>query len=309
MVKTKNANVGKEGHGEAGGSSRGGKKGKGKQVARSKTSLDKFISVQAATNYEDWTQKKRKIAPGHRVDLSDMGGIKIILALFYDFGWGSLLIVNESFYPMILYEFYANLQRGKTQSGGNVITSRVNGKNIVFDDKLLNSILETPEDGMCFYIKNKKFFDPNLYSEKRILNHIISNIVIPNVGHKSSITNMHSFVMLAMHEYIKMNFGYIATEHMLATQSSSTKCFPYGYFLTKVFQHFKITFFGPNDHIGIGEIYNQNIFKRMGFSRNEDGGLIRGSQEKDSENSKEEEEDEGNEPKNMAKDETNEEKI
>ncbi|KAI5649180.1 hypothetical protein M9H77_35185 [Catharanthus roseus] len=79
-------------------------------------------------------------------------------------------------------------------------------KKIVLDDKLLNSILETPEDGMCFYTKNKKCFDQNLYrivlkrSEDRtvakldaygrILHHIISNIVIPNVGHKSSITNI-----------------------------------------------------------------------------------------------------------------------
>ncbi|KAI5650021.1 hypothetical protein M9H77_36026 [Catharanthus roseus] len=120
---------------------------------------------------------------------------------------------------------------------------------------------------------------------------------------------MHSFVMLAMHEHRKMNFGYIVIEHMLATQYSSTNCLPYGYFLTKVFQHFKITFFGPNYHIGIGKIYNQNTFKRMGFSRNEDGRLIRGGQEEDSENSKKEEEDEGNEPENMDKDETNEVEI
>ncbi|KAI5682795.1 hypothetical protein M9H77_04023 [Catharanthus roseus] len=144
---------------------------------------------------------------------------------------------------------------------------------------------------------------------RRILHHIISHIVIPNVAHKSSITNMHSFVMLAMHEHKKINFGDIAIEHMLATQSSSTKCFPYGCFLTKVFQHFKITFFGPNDHIGIRKIYNQNTFKRMGFSRNEDGGLVRGGQEKDSENSEEEEDDEGNEPENMDEDETNEKEI
>ncbi|KAI5664610.1 hypothetical protein M9H77_23933 [Catharanthus roseus] len=143
----------------------------------------------------------------------------------------------------------------------------------------------------------------------RILHHIISNIVIPNVGHKSSITNMHSFVMLAMHENRKMNFGYIAIEHMLATQFSLTKCLPYGCFLTKVFQYFKITFFGPNDHIEIGKIYNQNTFKRMGFSRNEDGGFIRCGQEKDSENSEEEEEDEGNEPENMDEDKTNKEEI
>ncbi|KAI5683090.1 hypothetical protein M9H77_04318 [Catharanthus roseus] len=328
MVKVKNVNIGRDGHGEEGGSSRGGKKKKDKQIARSEIPSDKFISVKAAANYEDWIKKKRKISPGHRVDLSDMAGMEIIPAHFQDIGWGSLLIVNELFYPMMLYEFYANLQRGRIQAGGNVVTSRVNGKNIAFDDRLLNSILETPEDGIFFYTKNRKCFDPNLYSEKRfeelftkgivlntsedrtidkldaygrILHHIISNIVIPNVGHKCSITNMHSFVMLAMHEHRKMNFGYIAIEHMLATQSSSTKCLPYGCFLTKVFQHFNITFFGPNEHIGIGKIYNQNTFKRMGFSRNKDGKLIRGGQEEDSENSEKEEEEkeEGNEPEDV----------
>ncbi|KAI5672719.1 hypothetical protein M9H77_13083 [Catharanthus roseus] len=181
-----------------------------------------------------------------------MGGMEIIPVVFHDIGWGSSLIVNKSFYPMILYEFYANLQMGRVQPGGNVITSRVNGKNIVFDDKLSNSILETPEDG--------------IYS----------------LGHKSSITNIHSFVMLAMYEHREVNFGFIAIEHILATQSSLIKCLPYGHFLTKVFQHFKITFFGPNDHIRICKIYNQNTFKRMGFSRNEDGRLIRGGQEEDS---------------------------
>ncbi|KAI5663319.1 hypothetical protein M9H77_22642 [Catharanthus roseus] len=303
MVKKKNANVG---HSEAGESSRGGKKENRKQVARSETPLDKFISVQAAANYEAWTQKKRKIAPRHLVDLSDMGGMEIIPALFHDISWGSLLIVNEPFYPMMLYEFYANLQRGRNQFGRNAITSRVNGKNILVDDKLLNSILETPEDRMRFYTKNKKYFDQNPYSEKRfeeiltkgivlkrsedrttakldaygrILRHIISNIVIPNVGHKSSIRNMHSFIMLAMHEYRKINFGYIVIEHMLAAQSSSTKCLPYGCFFTKIFQHFEINLVGVGDHIGPGKIYNQNTFKRMGFKRTDEGLFKRGGQQ------------------------------
>ncbi|KAI5675909.1 hypothetical protein M9H77_06859 [Catharanthus roseus] len=72
----------------------------------------------------------------------------------------------------------------------------------------------------------------------RLLHHMISNIIIPNVGHKSFITNMHSVVMLALHEHRRMNFGYMAVEHMLATQTSSTKCLPYGCFLTKFFQYF-----------------------------------------------------------------------
>ncbi|KAI5664562.1 hypothetical protein M9H77_23885 [Catharanthus roseus] len=227
MVKTKNAN-------------------KGKQVARSETLLVKFILVQAVANYEDWTQEKRKIAPGHQFNL--------------------------------LYRL-------------------VNKKNIAFDDKLLNSILETPKDkiekrfeeiftkGIVLKRSEDRTVE-KLDAYRRILHHIISNIVIPNVGHKSSITNMHSFAMLALHEHGKMNFGHFAIEHMLATQSSSTKYLPYGCFLTKVFQHFNIPLFGPNDQIGI----------EAGILKNEEGKLMRGGQEEDSENSEEEEEEEGNEP-------------
>ncbi|KAI5654170.1 hypothetical protein M9H77_31357 [Catharanthus roseus] len=99
---------------------------------------------------------------------------------------------------------------------------------------------------------------------------MISNIIIPNVTHKSSITNMHSFVMLALHEHRRMNFGFMVIEHMLATQTSSTKCLPYGCFPTKVFQYFVLNLVGVGDHIGIGKIYNKHTFKRMGFSRNEE---------------------------------------
>ncbi|KAI5677580.1 hypothetical protein M9H77_08530 [Catharanthus roseus] len=136
--------------------------------------------------------------------------------------------------------------------------------------------METPQDGIRFYAKNKKYFDPNLYSERRfeeiftkgevlkrhddknvnkldaygrLLHHIISNIIIPNVGHKSSITNIHSFVMLALHEHKRMNFGFIAIERMLATQSSSTKCLPCGCFLTKIFHHFVHNLIKVGDHM------------------------------------------------------------
>ncbi|KAI5652285.1 hypothetical protein M9H77_29472 [Catharanthus roseus] len=159
-----------------------------------------------------------------------------------------------------------------------------------------------------FIPKTKKCFDPNLYNERRfeelfnkgevlkrhndrnvnkldayerLLHYMISNIIIPNVAHKYSITNMHSFVMLALHEHRKMNFGFMTIEHMLATQTSSTKCLPYGCFLTKVFQYFVLNLVGVDDHIGIEKIFNKHTFKRMGFSRNEEGMLVREKQEKE----------------------------
>ncbi|KAI5666379.1 hypothetical protein M9H77_16232 [Catharanthus roseus] len=46
------------------------------------------------------------------------------------------------------------------------------------------------------------------------------------------------------------------------------------------------------DHIVVGKIYNKHTFKRMGFSRNEEGMLIRGGQD---DNDKSDDDDEGNE--------------
>ncbi|KAI5648970.1 hypothetical protein M9H77_34975 [Catharanthus roseus] len=100
---------------------------------------------------------------------------------------------------------------------------------------------------------------------ERLLHHMISNIIIPNMGHNSSMTNMHSFVMLALHEYRRMNFGFMAIEHMLSTQTSSTKCLPYGHFLTKVFQYFVLNLVGVGDHIGIGKSITYILSKEWDF--------------------------------------------
>ncbi|KAI5677662.1 hypothetical protein M9H77_08612 [Catharanthus roseus] len=97
--------------GVEGGSSRGGRTGKGKRVSTRVMTPERFISVKEASNFEEWTRKRRNIAPGNRVDLSDM--------------------------------------------------------RYSFDDRLLNTILKTPENGIRFYTKNKKCFDPNLYSDRR----------------------------------------------------------------------------------------------------------------------------------------------
>ncbi|KAI5648651.1 hypothetical protein M9H77_34656 [Catharanthus roseus] len=252
MVKIKNAQVGQGQNPEEGGTSIG--KGKGKRVPSGTgvsvaRASERFISVKEAARFEEWTRNRRKIAPG----------MEAIPHLFEIIGWIPLLI------------FYANFHKGRIERVDNVpyqwIVTRIGGRDIAFDDRLLNEILDTPQDGIRFYTKNKKCFDPNLYSEirfeeiftrrevlkrhddrnvnkldayGRLLHHMISNIIIPNVGHKLSITNMHAFVMLALHEHRMMNFGYIAIEHMLATQSSSTKCLPYGCFITKILQHFVI---------------------------------------------------------------------
>ncbi|KAI5666583.1 hypothetical protein M9H77_16436 [Catharanthus roseus] len=76
-----------------------------------------------------------------------MEGMEIIPNLFEDIAWGPLLTVTESYYPKMVYEIYANLHKGRVQ-------------------KMLNTILGILENGIRFYTKNKKCFDPNLYRER-----------------------------------------------------------------------------------------------------------------------------------------------
>ncbi|KAI5654057.1 hypothetical protein M9H77_31244 [Catharanthus roseus] len=195
---------------EEGGSSRDGRtrKRKGKRVASEVRLLERLISVKAAANFEERTRKRRKITPGHWVDLSDMEE--------------PLLTVNELYYPEMIYEFYANLYKGRVQKQGNItyqwVTSRVGSRDISFDDRILNTILGT--------------------------------------------------------------FG-------------------------NIFQYFVINLVGVGDHIGIGKIYNKHTFKRMAFSRNEEGMLVRGGQESE----EEEEEDEGQDAMNEVEEVSEEEQV
>ncbi|KAI5682441.1 hypothetical protein M9H77_03669 [Catharanthus roseus] len=170
-----------------------------------------------------------------------MEGMEITPNLFEDISWGPLLTINEFYYPEMIYEFYYNLHKERVQKQGNIpyqwVTSRVGGRDISFDDRILYTLLGTPENGIRFYTKNK-------------------NALIP-------------------------------TYRLLRPPLPND--FPYGCFLTKVLQYLVLNLVGVGDHIGIRKIYNKHTFKRMGFSRNEEGMLVRGGQG-DSEESDEDDE-------------------
>ncbi|KAI5659361.1 hypothetical protein M9H77_28154 [Catharanthus roseus] len=147
-VKTKNANIGR------------GEDEKEKKVPSGIRAPDSFISAKEAANFEEWTRNRRKIDVGHRVDLNDMQGMEAIPNLFDAIWWTLLLTVNELYYTEMIYEFYANLHKGRVERVDNIphqwVLSRIGGRNIAFDDRLLNTILETPQGDMRFYTKNKK---------------------------------------------------------------------------------------------------------------------------------------------------------
>ncbi|KAI5672225.1 hypothetical protein M9H77_12589 [Catharanthus roseus] len=108
-----------------------------------------MVKVKNANVGQEETYEKEEVAEVEKVEREK--GRK-----WQNIGWGSLLTVNELYYPEMIYEFYANLHKGR-------VTSKVGGRDISFDDRMLNIVLGTPENSMRFYTKNKKCFDLNLY--------------------------------------------------------------------------------------------------------------------------------------------------
>ncbi|KAI5676006.1 hypothetical protein M9H77_06956 [Catharanthus roseus] len=99
----------------------------------------------------------------------------------------------------------------------------------------------------------------------------------------------------------------MAIEHMLTTDTSSTKCLSYGCFLTKVFQYFVLNLVGVGDHIGVGKIYDEYTFTRMGFSKKEEGMFVRGGQDDNDENNEDDKGNEGQEAIDVNEEESEEE--
>ncbi|KAI5683424.1 hypothetical protein M9H77_04652 [Catharanthus roseus] len=111
---------------------------------------ERYILVKATTNFEKWTRKRRNIAPRHR-----------------NIGWGPLLIVNKLYYAEMIYEFYANLHKGRVQKQGSItyqwVTSRVDGRDISFDDRMLNSILGTPKNKLVIILVLEKIYNKHTF--------------------------------------------------------------------------------------------------------------------------------------------------
>ncbi|KAI5652454.1 hypothetical protein M9H77_29641 [Catharanthus roseus] len=125
-------------------------RGKGKRILSRVRAPDKFITLKEVANFEEWTRNRRKIAPGHRVDFSDMQGMEVIRNLFNMIGWVPLLTVNELPYPEIIYEFYANLHKGRIERVENIphqwVLSRIGGRDFTFDDRAIRTRCQNESD-------------------------------------------------------------------------------------------------------------------------------------------------------------------
>ncbi|KAB1227292.1 hypothetical protein CJ030_MR1G016850 [Morella rubra] len=181
-------------------------------------------------------------------------------------------------------------------------SSLVNGKQLDLSVSSLNSLASAPNTG-------KKFFDPygwmgmsekepidilrvvlddpalnelvrpaasELTIHRRILHHMVCNIILPRTEKFDYITFLDMFVMYCLITRTPMNLGHLMLNHMKAATEKKKQGLPYGMFFTHMFHVFEVEMTGevqekPKD----SKEYNKKTLRLMGFVQNDDGEWVK----------------------------------
>ncbi|KAL2458233.1 Uncharacterized protein Adt_00690 [Abeliophyllum distichum] len=187
--------------------------------------------------------------------------------LFEGMCWVPILTLNDKVYPTLVKEFYTKMKF----SPGAGITCLLRNKRIKITHELIRTILHLEDGGVRLYttktIPHTDEYDPinacchvtgknfeavvRLSSNQltlpcRVLHNIIAHIIVPRKGH--------------------------VDEHMSCVLSGTRpKALPYGMILTKIFQHFEVSFRDSvalvpkaTDTINILTLKRMKIFKENG---------------------------------------------
>ncbi|KAL2506004.1 Uncharacterized protein Adt_21625 [Abeliophyllum distichum] len=155
-----------------------------------------------------------------------------------------------------------------TFSPGTGITCLVRNKRIKITQELIHSIHHLEDSGIrlyttkiilhleeynhveaCRHITRKHFETPARLSTNqltltcRVLHNIIAHIVVPRKGHLDEVNHYDVFLLDSILIGQKLDFSYIMLQHMnLVLSGTRPKVLSYGIILTKVFQHFEVSF-------------------------------------------------------------------
>ncbi|KAL2476425.1 Uncharacterized protein Adt_37161 [Abeliophyllum distichum] len=187
--------------------------------------------------------------------------------LFEGMGWVPILTLDDKVYPTLVKEFYTKMKF----SPGAGITCLLRNKRIKITPELIRTILHLEDGGVRLYttktIPHTDEYDPitacchvtdknfeaavRLSSNQltlpcRVLHNIIAHIIVPRKGHLD--------------------------EHMSCVLSGTRpKALPYGMILTKIFQHFEVSFRDSvalvpkaTDTINVLTLKRMKIFKENG---------------------------------------------
>ncbi|KAL2471296.1 Uncharacterized protein Adt_39432 [Abeliophyllum distichum] len=213
--------------------------------------------------------------------------------LFVGMGWVPILTLNDKVYPTLVKDFYTKMKF----SPGLGITCLLRNKRIKVTHELIRTILHLEDGGVRLYttktIPHTDDYDPvdacchvtgkhfeaavRLSSNQltllcRVLHNIIAHIIVPRKGHLDEVNHYDVFLLDSILCRHKLDFSYIMMQHMSCVLSSTRpKALPHGMILTKIFQHFKVSFRDSiavlpkaTDTINVLTLKRMKIFKENG---------------------------------------------
>ncbi|KAB1212748.1 hypothetical protein CJ030_MR5G023942 [Morella rubra] len=169
---------------------------------------------------------------------------------------------------------YANFQFTKSEDAD----SYVNGKMLDLSSSSLNSMVNAPDAGKKFFETMDEVIRPtasDLSIPRRILHHMVCNIILPRTGKFEYITFLDLFVMYCLITHTPMNLGHLMINHMKAATEKKRQGLPYGMFFTHMFHILDIDLGVKYGNSKASKEYNQKTLRLMGFTQNDEGFWIK----------------------------------
>ncbi|KAL2542915.1 Uncharacterized protein Adt_03893 [Abeliophyllum distichum] len=170
-------------------------------------------------------------------------------------------------------------------------------KRIKITHELIRTILHLEDGGVCLYttktiphtddynpvdacchVTDKHFEAAVRLSSNQltlpchVLHNIIPHIIVPRKGHLDEVNYYDVFLLNSILRGRKLDFSYIMMQHISCVLSGTRpKALPYGMILTKIFQHFEVSFRDSvavlpkvTDTINVLTLKRMKIFKENG---------------------------------------------
>ncbi|KAL2513131.1 Uncharacterized protein Adt_18731 [Abeliophyllum distichum] len=208
--------------------------------------------------------------------------------LFVGIGWVGIFTLADKIYPSLVKDFYKKM----IFSPGTEITCSIKNKRIKITRAIIHSLLHLEDGGIslyttktiphfeeydlveaCRHVTGKHFDAPSHLSSNqltltcRVLHNIIAHIIVPQKGHHDEVNHYDVFLLDSILLGRKLEFRYIMIQHMNYVLSGTRpKALPYGIILTKIFEHFGVSF---HDSVALlpkaTDTINTLSLKRMKF--------------------------------------------
>lgn len=112
--------------------------------------------------------------------------------------------------------------------------------------------------------------------DRRLLHHMVFNIILPRTGKFEYVMFLNLFVMYCLLTRRQINLGHLLLNHMKDACEKKRHGLPYGMLFIQIFQVFEVDMGGEErEKTKTSKEYNKNTLRLMGFIENEEGEWVK----------------------------------